>query len=151
MKKILIVLVALGTLLVSGCREAEVVNHNIKKKADSFQIRRKFIALNTRSNEPLFTVEGLISINTDTNSGDINVNIKTGEDEYKLFYAHLSNDTTYVVIQLDDVGVNPYAYEIDLYPVKEHLINGMFELEYNQPKAPESEETKVEINENLEK
>ena len=87
-------IVALSTLLMlTGCQKSFVANYNIKNDANNFKIRRKVVALNTRTDETLFSVEGYISIDTD-DDGDLNVTIRTGEDEYKLFYAHLSDDRT---------------------------------------------------------
>lgn len=122
MRKILSVM--LGLLLLTGCRKAERVNYNIRKDADNFTVRRRVVAINTRTNESLFVVEGLISLDTDTD-GDLNVTIKTGEDEYKLFFAHLSDSVTYTAIQLDASEVSPYQYEISFFPTKEVLEHGL--------------------------
>ena len=127
-KRLLAVLALLLALLtLNGCVEADRVNHNLKNDADNFKIRRRIVALNTRTNEPLFTVEGYISIATDTTHGDLNVTIKTGEDEFKLFYVHLSDDITYTSIQLEPRQTNQYAYNISFFPAKEFLANGFIE------------------------
>ena len=121
-----LLLLLLPFALLSGCEKSYRVNENIKTDADNFKIRRKVVALNTRTNEPLFTVEGYISIKTDTENGDLNVTIRTGEDEYKLFYVHLSNDVTYTVIQLEPRKTNPYSYNISFFPAKEVILNGFY-------------------------
>ena len=123
MKKILSILLI---LTLCGCRQATRVNYNIRKNADNFDVRRRVIALNTRTNEALFEVTGLISIQSDSD-GDLDVLIKTGEDEFKLFYAHLSNDVTYTCIQLEPNKVTPYAYEISFFPAKEVIEHGLFD------------------------
>ncbi len=124
-KKILTVL--LLVFVLCGCEKSYRVNENIKTDADNFKIRRRVVALNTRTNEPLFTVEGYISIKTDTENDDLNVTIQTGEDEFKLFYVHLSNDVTYTVIQLEPRKTNPYSYNISFFPAKEVILNGLFD------------------------
>lgn len=98
MKKVLIILASVFAL--TGCSKASRVNWNIREDANNFKITRKVVALNTRTNDPLFTVEGKISLNSD-DDGDLNVTIKTGKGKYKLFYAHLSNDVTYTCIQTE--------------------------------------------------
>lgn len=123
MKKTIVLSIALLTALC-GCSEASIVNFNIRNDSNNFKIRRKVIALNTRTDKPLFTVEGLISIKTDED-GDLNVTIQTGEDEYKLFYAHLSDDVTYTCIQTEPADVTPYAYEISFFPAKEAIEHGI--------------------------
>lgn len=124
-RKVLTVLLLVFALC--GCMKSTRVNVNIKTDADNFKIRRRVVALNTRTNEPLFTVEGYISIKTDTENGDLNVTIQTGEDEFKLFYVHLSNDVTYTVIQLEPRKTNPYSYNISFFPAKEVILNGLFD------------------------
>lgn len=114
-------------LSLSGCTEADRVNWNIRQSADNFNVRRRVIALNTRTNDPLFTVEGYISLAADAD-GDLNVTIQTGPDDFKLFYAHLSDEVTYTCIQLDASDVTPYAYEISFFPAKEVLTHGMFDI-----------------------
>ena len=116
MKKVLIILASVFAL--TGCSKASRVNHNIRKDANNFKITRKVVALNTGTNDPLFTVEGKISLDSDED-GDLNVTIKTGKGKYKLFYAHLSNDVTYTCIQTEAKKENPYAYDIQFFPAKE--------------------------------
>lgn len=112
--------------LLTGCSKASSANWNIRQEANNFNVRRRVVALNTRTNDALFSVEGLISIDTDED-GDLNVTIKTGEDSYQLFYAHLSNDVTYTSIQLDESDVSPYAYEIVFFPAKDVIENGLID------------------------
>ena len=116
--------IILCCLFLCGCREADRVNFNIREDADNFKVRRRVVAINTRTNEALFEVEGLISIRSDAD-GDLNVTIQTGENEYKLFYAHLSDDVTYTSIQLDPVETTPYAYIISFFPPKEVIQHGL--------------------------
>lgn len=123
MRKTIVLSTALLTALC-GCSEASRVNNNIRNDANNFKIRRKVIALNTRTDKPLFTVEGLISLDTDTD-GDLNVTIQTGDDEYKLFYAHLSDDVTYTCVQTEAADVTPYAYEISFFPAAEMIEHGI--------------------------
>lgn len=126
-RKVNLVIVTIILILLCGCTQADKVNYNIRQDAENFNVRRRVIALNTRTNEALFEVTGLISISSDSD-GDLNVTIKTGEDEFKLFYAHLSDDVTYTCIQLEADHVTPYAYEISFFPAKEVIEHGMFDI-----------------------
>lgn len=124
------VIVCLAFLVfgLNGCGKSETVNYNIRRDADNFKVRRRVVALNTRTNEPLFEVEGKISI-TDDSDRDLNVTIQTDKNDYKLFYAHLSKDVTYTSIQLDGSNVNPYAYSIQFFPTKEIIQNGLVDID----------------------
>ena len=126
MKKKLFVIITVS-LMLFGCRKADRVSYNIQKEADNFNVRRKVIAINTRTNEALFTVEGYLSISID-DDGDLNVTIQTGEDEYKLFYAHLSDSVTYTCLQIDATETTPYQYEISYFPPKEMLLHGIVDV-----------------------
>ena len=66
MKKILCAILGMTMCLgLTGCQESDTANHNLRVDANNFKISRKVVALNTRTNEPLFSVEGKISIETD--------------------------------------------------------------------------------------
>lgn len=123
-----ILLLGVVTFGLSGCEEAETVNYNIQREADNFKVTRRVVALNTRTNEPLFSVEGKISLKTDSD-GDLNVTIKTAKDRYQLFYAHLSKDVTYTSVQIDESNVNPYAYTVKYFPPKKFIEHGVINLE----------------------
>ena len=120
----IVMIVLLMIFGLNGCRQSDKVNYNIREDADNFKIRRRVIALNTRTNDALFEVEGLISIADDAD-GDLNVTIKTDEDTYKLFYAHLSKDVTYTCIQIDGKNEDPYAYNITFFPAREVIEHGL--------------------------
>ena len=136
MKRLVAIALALGVL--TGCSQAERVNHNIRKDADNFSVRRRIVAINTRTNESLFAVEGLISLATDGDN-DLNVTIKTGPEEYKLFYAHLSDSVTYTAIQLEESNVSPYAYEIAFFPPVEMLEHGLIDVQTTDEITKEAE------------
>ena len=124
MKKLYIILLILFELSLCGCRESDKASYNVKKDADYFNVYRRVTAINTWTGDPLFTVEGYISIDVDSD-GDLNVLIKTDKDEYKLFYAHLSENVTYTCEQVDASHVSGYAYEIMWYPSIEQLRHGL--------------------------
>lgn len=120
-------------MLLTGCEKSERVNYNIRREANNFNVYRRVVAINTRLNETLFAVEGYISVNVDSD-GDLNVTIQTGEEEFKLFYAHLGNDVTYTVIQIEPSSVTPYAYNISFFPAKEMLEHGLFDVTSSERK-----------------
>ena len=124
MKRLLVLLSLLFVLV--GCRESEMASYNLKRDADYFNVYRKVTAINTWTDTPLFSVEGYISIDVD-GDGDLNVTIKTGHEEYKLFYAHLSSNVTYTCEQIDSSKVTGYAYEVTWFPSIENLQHGLID------------------------
>lgn len=131
MKKVFTIMALI--MLLTGCEKSDRVNYNIRREANNFNVYRRVVAINTRLNETLFAVEGYISIDVDSD-GDLNVTIQTGEEEFKLFYAHLGNDVTYTVIQTEPSSVTPYAYNISFFPAREVLEHGLFDVTSSERK-----------------
>ena len=126
MKKILVAVCMLAMVFVlSACTQSEKVTYNLKREADDFNIRRRITVLNTRTDTPMMQITGLIAIEVD-NDGDLNITIEKAPGEYVLNYAHLSQDTTYIVEQIETKEVSKYAYEIIFYP--KQLISGWLDI-----------------------
>ena len=126
MKRLFAALLLFAILLVvTGCTEADKVNHNLRRQAEDFNVRRRITVLNTRTDTPMMQITGLISITTDSD-GDLNITIEKAPNEYVLNYAHLSQDTTYIVEQIETKEVSKYAYEIVFYP--KQLVSGWLDL-----------------------
>ena len=124
-KIILIVLLVVTVLVISSCRQADIVRHNLKREADDFNIRRRITVLNTRTDTPMMQITGLLSINVDED-GDLNITIEKEPNQFVLNYAHLSQDTTYIVEQIETKKVNKYQYEIKFYPTQ--LVSGFLDV-----------------------
>lgn len=125
-KKIILVLVLIIALVfLSSCRQADTVRHNLKREADDFNIRRRITVLNTRTDTPMMQITGLLSIDVDKD-GDLNITIEKEPNQFVLNYAHLSQDTTYIVEQIETKEVNKYQYEIKFYPTQ--LISGFLDI-----------------------
>lgn len=122
MKRILVVLLLLVMVFaLTACSESDKVTHNLKREANDFNVRRRITVLNTRTDKAMMQITGLLSIRTDIN-GDLNITIEKAPGEYMLNYAHLSQDTTYIVEQIETKEVSKYQYEIIFYP--QQLISG---------------------------
>lgn len=126
MKRVLIaVLLCMMAITLSSCRQADMVRHNLKREADDFNVRRRITVLNTRTDTPMMQITGLISIDTDSD-GDLNITIEKAPNEFVLNYAHLSQDTTYMVEQIETKEVSKYQYEIKFYPTQ--LVSGWYDI-----------------------
>jgi hypothetical protein len=125
-KIVIIVILIVMAISLSACRQSDVVRSNLKREADDFNIRRRITVLNTRTDTPMMQITGLLSISTDSD-GDLNITIEKAPGEYVLNFAHLSQDTTYIVEQIETKEVSKYQYEIKFYPSQ--LISGWYDLQ----------------------
>lgn len=126
MKKIIAIMLILAMpLVLTACiSQSEKVTYNLRREAEEFNVRRRITVMNTRTDTALMQITGLLSIDTDSD-GDLNITIEKAPGEYVLNYAHLSQDTTYIVEQIETKEVSKYQYEIIFYP--QNLVCGWFD------------------------
>ena len=105
----------LAATFLGGCSESRRVSHNISKEADNFQVYRRLVVINTRTDEPLFEISGLLSITVDADN-DLNVMAQVGPSEFKKHFVHLNLNTTYVVEDISGAQVSPWHYEVSYLP-----------------------------------
>lgn len=119
MKKRLVMILALlavmgaAAILLAGCTEANKVNVNIKKEADNFNVYRRVVVINTRTDKVEFEVIGKMSVNVGTSRLDCIV-----EDNGR-YYKHIINLTSNNMFVVEDLGgadVSQYKYEINYIP-----------------------------------
>ncbi len=126
MKKIIALLVMVVALF--GCStDAEKVTYNIKQDAEQFKIIRRVIFMNNITGEYLFEAEGNCSVETNTQAGRLELTCKVGEDKYKVHYFGLSDNTSYIVEQMEWKEENKYRYKIIFKP--ESIIPIEFDVE----------------------
>lgn len=114
--KFITLLLILTTILVVGCSsEADVVNHNISKSADSFEVQRRIVFFNGITDNYLLTIEGLCSLDI-TDEKNLRVTCKVGDDQYKRHYLGLSDNVSYFVEQTDAVTEDPFRYKVLFRP-----------------------------------
>jgi hypothetical protein len=114
---IIVLIVALAFTSLAGCRQADHVSYNVSKEADNFNVLRRLIVINNRTDTVLYELVGAFSLQGSRDTGEISVVVETGFDTYQKHYVGLSDETTYIV---EDVSpkteVNKYKYELTLYP-----------------------------------
>lgn len=116
-KKLLMTLTVLLTVVLAACSdtEANTVNHNISKSADSFEINRRIVFFNGITDKYLLTIEGLCSLDV-TSDKNLRVTCKTSNEEYKRHYLGLSDNVSYFVEQIDGANVDPFHYRVIFRP-----------------------------------
>lgn len=118
-KSLLAVLVALGIvallLSMTGCgRESERVSYNIAQEADNFNVIRRVVVINTRTDKAEFECIGRISVEIE--SKRLNVIVETDKGVYKKHIINLTGNNMYIVEDIGGAKVNQYKYEINYLP-----------------------------------
>ena len=115
-KKILILLctaIALCSGLTS-CREADRVSYNVSEEADNFNVVRRLVVINARTDKPMFELIGAFSFELKENR--IIAIVETGEGEYKKHSVGLTDWTLWSVEDISGASVNKYRYEVNFLP-----------------------------------
>lgn len=115
MKKIIVLLIMVMALC--GCNtDAETTTYNIKQDAEQFKVMRRIIFINNITGEYLFQAEGNCSVETNNEAMRLELTCKTGEDRYKVHYFGLSDNTSYLVEQMEWREADKYRYKIIFKP-----------------------------------
>jgi hypothetical protein len=116
MKKLLLIAVALGSLLVmSGCQtDATKASHNLSKAAEMFELDRRIVFYNGITGEYMLTITGKCSVETSSNR--LAVTCKEPNNEYRKHYLGLSDNVTYMSEQLTTAKVSTYHTRIIFKP-----------------------------------
>ncbi len=117
MKKIMIsVLVVFMLFGVVGCddRESDKVSYNVSKEADNFNVIRRLVVINARTDKPMFELIGAFSFELENNR--IIAIVETGPNEYKKHSVGLTNWTLWSVEDISGAEVNKYEYEVNFLP-----------------------------------
>lgn len=120
MKKIIAALAA-GALVIglSACTsDAEKIRENTSTAADNFEVQRKIVGVNTRTDKYLFFVEGRCSINRE--GGWIVSICKHADNDYRTHFLSLSNDTSVAVTQ--EAGIDASVYHTRIIIKPENLL-----------------------------
>lgn len=112
-----LILMASMASLLSGCdSKATVASHNLSKAADNFEIVRRVVFYNGITGDYMLTMEGKCSITVDRPDAQLEVTCMTGPNQIKKNYLGLADNVTYLIEQLDGVGVSQYHYKINFRP-----------------------------------
>ena len=117
MKKIVISLIMVCVLLLTGCREAQRVSHNLSRQADNFNIVRRLTVFNMRTDRCIMTMTGKMSIqNEGNNELAIIVEVDRKNHVYQKHFIYLNEWTMYTVEDVTGASVSRYSYEVEFLP-----------------------------------
>lgn len=109
------VIVAAAVLGLTGCgRESSRVSHNIAQEADNFNVLRRVVIINTRTDKAEFECIGRISVEVE--SKRLNIIVETDDGKYQKHIVNLTGNNMYIVEDLGKAEVNKYRYEINYLP-----------------------------------
>ena len=117
MKKLkLIILIALSTILITGCTDAYVVNENLTKDADNFKVYRHIVFVNNVTGEYLLEITGYCNITADVDDKQLETICKDNNGGYIKNFLGVNETTTYFVEQIDSRYVSDKHYNIVFKP-----------------------------------
>jgi hypothetical protein len=113
---ILVLIMILGTIaMMTGCTQAQRISANISKEANNFNVTRRFVAINARTDKPIMEIIGLMSIQQ-TGDGDVDVIVEVAPGVYKKNWVHINEWVIYSVEDINGAYVDKYHYEINFLP-----------------------------------
>lgn len=95
MKKIIIMFLTITAILMSftACTNSEIVNYNLNKEADKFNVYRRITVTNARTDTIMMQVEGYMSLSNNS-SNELVVTVRTGEDVMRWWVGDDPNQIT---------------------------------------------------------
>lgn len=115
-KSVLIILVlAIIGMALAGCdRQADRVSYNVSQEADNFNVIRRLVVLNARTDKPMFEMVGAFSFTLENNR--IVAIVETGPGEYKKHSVGLNEWTLWSIEDISGSEVDKYRYEVNFLP-----------------------------------
>jgi len=109
--------IILSGILLTGCQDdAQVASYNLSKAADNFEVQRRIVFINGITDEYLFEVIGKCSVEPDTSARKLDVTCRHAANDYRKHFLGISDNTPYLVEQLDSVDVSVYYTRITFKP-----------------------------------
>jgi len=93
--------------------DAKKASENVSTAADNFEVQRKIVGVNTRTDKYLFYVEGRCSIER---AGDLIVTCKQGPNDYRKHMIGQATDVAWVSTQMEGIDVSVYHTRVILKP-----------------------------------
>jgi len=109
----------LAASALAGCASAaDVAASNLSVAAEQFEVYRHIVGVNGITNTYLFEVTGYCSVETSASAlaGALEVTCKTGPNTYNKTFLGLSDNSTFVVQQVEDVSVSDARYRVIIRP-----------------------------------
>lgn len=116
MKTFMLSVLLVSTFALYGCFEsdAKVASANLAEAAEQFELNRRIVFYNGRSDTYMLTIEGKCSI--EHQRAQLEVTCKTGKDKFKKHHLGLAESITYFSEQLAGANISVYHYKVIFKP-----------------------------------
>lgn len=117
MKKIvaLVLMLFLIAAPLVGCRESEKVSYNVSQEADNFNVIRRIVVYNARSDTLVFELTAAFSFTLEDNR--IVLICETGPNQYKKHSIGINGEyTLWFIEDVSGANVDKYKYEVNFLP-----------------------------------
>ena len=122
MKKVLISLLVsisvIGMVGMVGCTEANTVSTNISREADNFNVTRRLVVINGRTDTIIFSLVGNFSLTVDQEENQLEVIAEVRDGVYRKHFIGLSDELMYFIEDVGETEVSKYDYEVEFIPEK---------------------------------
>lgn len=115
-KNLTIILLLISISLMTGCTQSEIVSSNLSKQADNFNVLRRITVFNVITNDVMYQMTGKFSLTTDTADRKIDLIIENDDGSYSKNFVGLSDNTNYIIEDLDTNYVSKYKFTINYNP-----------------------------------
>ena len=115
-KKITMVVLVMVMMMgiIAGCNQASRVSENVSQEADNFNVIRRLVVINMRTDKVLFELTGAFSLQESGNR--LVIVVETGDGIYKKHFTGLNNWTFYNIEDVSGASVSKYHYEVNFLP-----------------------------------
>ena len=93
-----------------------MASQNISKDSEQFRVTRRVVFFNGITDKYLLEIEGLCSIEADSEDDQLEVTCKVDKDSYKKHFLGLSDNVSYFVEQMESIEEDPYHYKVIFKP-----------------------------------
>ena len=109
-----IVVLASSVFIFTACTEAEKVSQNISQEADNFNVSRRLVVINGRTDTIVFEMIGNFSF--ELTGSRIIATVETEKGVYKKHSVGLPQEAFWFVEDLEGADVSKYRYEVNFIP-----------------------------------
>lgn len=110
-----IILLTACLFVLSGCREVDRVSYNIGQEADNFNVSRRIVVINARTDKPIFEMIGNFSLQNNLDN-ELEIICEVEKGKFQKHFVYLNEWTMYVVEDLEGTNVEKYHYEVNYLP-----------------------------------